>query len=309
MKKPTIKDVARVSKFSIATVSRVLNGKGNVSPEIATKVMDAAKQLNYVPNQLAKGLKEQKTNIIGVVVPDLRDPYFVEVIQLLQQKLQPENIHLLVTESKYSVKKELELLQQLEAKRVDGIVIAGVGKNEKFLTELVVKGIKVVSLHSKVKNLEIEIPQVIEDEEEIVCRLTSKLIAEGHRTIGVINGSKSYPNAIERYVGYVKGMYTGGEVLDSAYTYEGAYEIESGRKAVKRFLALPSRPTAILCLHPYFTIGVIAELRRKKIRIPRDIAIATLGNDPSFIMLEDKELITYSYDVNLAVEEILFYIL
>ncbi|MEH6942487.1 LacI family DNA-binding transcriptional regulator [Bacillus sp. JJ722] len=309
MKKATIKDVARVSNFSIATVSRVLNGKGNVSPEIATKVMDVAKQLNYIPNQLAKGLKEQKTNIIGVVVPDLEDPYFLEVIQLLQQKLQPENIHLLVTESRYSDKKELEILKQLEAKRVDGILISSVGKNEKYLMEIVVKGIKVVSFHSKVKNLEIEIPQVIEDEEQIVTKLTAELIAEGHRKIGVINGTKSYPNAIERYVGYVKGMYTGGEVLDSAYTYEGAYEIDSGKKAVKRFLALPTRPTAILSLHPFFTIGVIAELQRKKIRIPRDITIATLGSDPSFIMLEDKELISYSYDVSLAVEEILFYLL
>lgn len=309
MKKPTIKDVARVSKFSIATVSRVLNGKGNVSPEIATKVMDVAKDLHYVPNQLAKGLKEQKTNIIGVVVPNVRDPFFTEVIQLLQERLQPENIHLLVAESKYNDKKELEILHQFEAKHVDGIIISSVGKSEKFLTELMIKGIKIVSFHSKLKNLEIEIPQVIENEEEIVNKLTSELIEDGHRYIGIINGTKSYPNAIERYVGYVKGMYTGGEVLDSAYTYEGLYDIESGQKAVKRFLALPNRPTAILSLHPFITIGVIKELQRKKIRVPRDITVATLGNDPAFVMLEDKELLVYSYDVLLTVEEILFYIL
>lgn len=309
MKKATIKDVARVSNFSIATVSRVLNGKGNVSPDIAAKVLSVAKELNYAPNQFAKGLKEKKSNIIGVVVPDLSDPYFLKVIQLLQRKLQAENIHMIVTESQYNAKKERELLNQLEMKHVDSILIASAGQNEKYLTDLVMKGINVVLFHSKIKNIDIEIPQIIEDEEQIASNLITKLMAEGHRYIGVINGTKSYPNAIERYVGYVKAMYTGGEVLDSAYTYEGSYEVESGRKAVKRFLALPNRPTAILSLHPCFTIGAIAELQKQKVNIPRDITIASLGNDPSFLLLEDKQMIVYSYDEILTVEEILFYLL
>ncbi|WP_019244164.1 MULTISPECIES: LacI family DNA-binding transcriptional regulator [Bacillus] len=309
MKKATIKDVARESKFSIATVSRVLNGKGNVSPEIASKVLEVAQKLHYTPNQLAKGLKEQKTNIIGVVVPDLADPYFVKVIQLLQRKLQFENIHVLVTESEYNAKKEREILQQLEAKRVDAIVVASTGNNEKYLMDLVLKGITVVLFHTKIKNLDIEIPQVIEDEEEIVRALTHSLIKDGHRHIAVINGTKSFPNAIERYIGYVKAMYTGGEVLDSAYTYEGKYSVESGRKAVKRFLALPKRPTAIVSLHPYFTQGAIAELQKQQIRIPRDVTIASIGNDSSLFLLEDKGIQLYSYDVALIVEEILFYLI
>lgn len=309
MKKPTIKDVARLSKFSIATVSRVLNGKGNVSPDIAKQVIEVAEQLNYTPNQLAKGLKGQKSNIIGIVVPDLGDPYFMEVIQLLQMKLQPENLHMIVTESKYNDKKEREILQQLEGKRVDSILIASTGRNEIILTDLVTKGINIVLFHSKIKNIDIEIPQVIEDEEKIASQLTTELLEEGHRYIGVINGTKSYPNAIERYVGYVKAMYTGGEVLDTAYTYEGSYEIESGRKAVKRFLALPNRPTAIVSLHPHFTIGAIAELQKQNVRIPKDITIATLGNNPAFLVFENKEMIIYSYDVSLTVEEILFYLI
>ena len=113
MKKPTIKDVARLSKFSIATVSRVLNGKGNVSSDIAKQVLEAAEKLNYIPNQLAKGLKEQKSNIIGVVVPDLTDPYFMQVIQLLQNKLHQENIHIIVTESQYKkIRRTIEKVQK-----------------------------------------------------------------------------------------------------------------------------------------------------------------------------------------------------
>ena len=309
MKNPTIKDVARLSKFSIATVSRVLNGKGNVSSDIAKQVLEAAEKLNYIPNQLAKGLKEQKSNIIGVVVPDLTDPYFMQVIQLLQNKLHQENIHIIVTESQYKVKKEQEILQQLESKRVDSILIASTGQNEKQLTELVLKGINIVLFHSKINNIDIEIPQIIENEEEIANKLTTELINQGHRYIGVINGTKSYPNAIERYVGYVKAMYTGGEVLDTAYTYEGAYEIDSGKKAVKRFLALPNRPTAIVSLHPHFTIGAIAELQKRNVSIPKNITIASLGNNPTFQAFGDKELIIYSYDIVLTVEEILFYLM
>lgn len=308
MKKSTIKDVAQLSKVSVATVSRVLNGKGNVNPEIASKVMDAAKELNYTPNQLAKGLKEQKTNVIGIVVPDLADPYYVKAIQLLQRKLQYENIHVIVTESGYDEKKEREILQKLEIKRVDAIVIASAGNNEKHLTELVLKGISVILFHSNIKNMDIKVPRVIENEEEIVGNLTSKLMEEGHKHIAVINGGKFYPNAIERYVGYVKAMYTGGEVLDSAYTYEGLYDIKSGRKAVKRFLALPKRPTAIISMHPYFTIGAVVELQKQGIRIPRDVTIAALGYDSAFLLLEEKQMIVYEYDVEMAVEEIIFYL-
>ncbi|MFS0781107.1 LacI family DNA-binding transcriptional regulator [Bacillus sp. 1P06AnD] len=308
MKKSTIKDVARVSNFSIATVSRVLNGKGNVSPEIAKKVLDVAEQLQYVPNQLAKGLKDQKTNLVGMVVPDMQDPYFLQVIQRLEQKLQPLNIHLILAETFYNEKKEREVLQQLEAKRVDSILIASAGGNEKGIAELVVKGIQVVLFHTKIKVNDIKIPQISEDEEANSSKLTTMLLDEGHQLIGVINGSKTSPNAIEKYVGYVKAMYTGGEVLDSAYTFEGSYSIESGRKAVKRFLSLPKRPTAILSLHPYFTIGAIAELNKQKIRIPRDVTIASLGGDPSFALLEDKGLLVHYYSVEMDVEEILFHL-
>ena len=309
MKNPTIKDVARLSNFSIATVSRVLNGKGNVSPEIAEKVLAAAAELNYSPNQLAKGLKEQKTNIIGIVVPDLQDYYYLRIVQLLQKKLQFENIHLIVSESNYNDKKEKEILEQLEAKRVDAILVSSTGKNERYIMDLVTKGVTVILFHSKIKNIDIEIPQIIQDEEKISYNLTTDLINEGHRYIGVINGTKGYPNAIERYIGYVRAMYTGGEFLDSAYTFEGAYEIESGRKAVKRFLSLPNRPTAIVSLHPYFTLGAIAELQRQKVRIPRDITVVSLGYDPAFVLLVDQEVRYYAYDIEMEIEEILFYLL
>src|SRR5690625_3979190 len=185
--KPTIRDIARESNVSIATVSRVLNNTGYASDKVKNSVLKAAKKLNYQPNAVAKSLKSNKTNTIGVIIPDISNSYFMDISKGIEDTISNNNYNIIFCSSNENPAKERKLLKVLFEKRVDAIVVATSGENDKQILKLKKYGIPVILVDRKIDE-SIQIDTVVENNFEAAYEITKQLILLGHKNIGVVNG-------------------------------------------------------------------------------------------------------------------------
>ena len=308
MPKATIKEVAAAAEVSTATVSRVLNGSGYVSSEIRERVMNAVERLHYQPSAIARSLKQDKTFTIGVIVPDISNPYFMGISRGIEDIVGPEGFQLTFCSSDEKPEKEERLLQLLQEKRVDAIVLATAGGNDGKVKRLADSGLPIVLIDRKLGPDEAgSLDLVAEDNESGAYRLTSKLLAEGHRRIGVVNGPARVSTGRERYEGVLKAMREQGLNVQPL-VYNGDFSTEDGERAVRQFLQADPRPTAIVSLNNRMSLGVLMEIVRSGLRIPEDMAVASFGEVEAGSLLKHPKLYYIDqrpYDMGIKTGEIL----
>ncbi|WP_308635254.1 LacI family DNA-binding transcriptional regulator [Paenibacillus silvisoli] len=291
MSKATIKQVASEAEVSTATVSRVLNDSGFVSEEVKNRVLEAVKRLNYQPSAIARSLKQDKTFTIGVIVPDISNPYFMGISRGIEDVVGPEGFQLTFCSSDENPKKESQLLQLMQEKRVDAVVLATSGDNDPILERLSSSGIPIVLIDRKLKSTETgsKLDQVTEDNIDGASRLTRKLLEAGHVSIGVVNGPSRVSTGRERYAGVLKAMKEFG-LEPNPLIYNGDFSVEDGIRAVRKFLAADQRPTAIVSLNNRMSLGVLLEIVRSGLKIPDDIAVASFGEVEAGALLKNPGL-------------------
>ncbi|WLD93838.1 LacI family DNA-binding transcriptional regulator [Alkalihalobacillus sp. AL-G] len=304
----TIKDIAKETGVSIATVSRVLNNTGYASEEIREKVLSTAMRLNYLPNAVARSLKNEKTNTIGVVIPDITNSYFMQISKGIEDTIHQYGYNLIFGSGNEHSKKESEMLQVLFEKRVDAIVLATSGGNEEIIEKIKKSGIPIVLIDRKINGKEHDLDLVIEDNIEAAYELTKHLLDLGHTRIGVVNGSLTVSTGIERYRGYQKAIQEKGITEDPKLIFNGGFIESDGKEAVDRFLQLASKPTAILSFNNTMTFGVLLQLISKGYEIPEDIVVASYGEVEAAKLLKSQG-ITYTnqipYEMGVRTGEIL----
>ncbi len=277
MSKATIKKVAIEAGVLTATVSRALNESGYVSVEIRERVLGAASKLNYQPSAIARSLKQDKTYMIGIIVPDISNPYFMGISRGIEDVVGREGFQLMFCSSDENPSKESRLLQLLREKRVDAIVLATSGGNEATVKGLTNAGVPIVLVDRKLEaKIGIRLDLVAEDNAEGAFRLTSKLLEEGHTRLGVVNGPIRVSTGKERYEGVLRAMKEYGLAPDPL-SYNGDFTVEGGSRAVRTFLEADIKPTAIVSLNNRMSLGVLLEIVRIGLRIPEDIAVASFG--------------------------------
>lgn len=274
---PTIKDVADKAGVSIASVSRVLNNKGYASEPMRKKVLEAAEKLNYVVNDVAKSLKTNRTNTIGVLIPDIGNPFFMQISKGIEDEISNANYNILFTSGKENIKKEEELLKLLIKKRVDGIALASAGLHTNLLNNIINSNIPLVLVDRKIEGLENKADCVVENNVEGAYQLTNKLVSEGHKKIGIITGLTRVSTTIERYNGYEKLMKEYNLEIDEKYIYYGDYSEEAGKKAIEYFANLINPPTAILSFNNTMTAGASKQLMKKYLSDELKFTIASYG--------------------------------
>lgn len=277
MSNPTIKDIAREAGVSIASVSRVLNSDGYASESMKQKVNEASQKLNYFTNDIAKSLKTKKTNTIGVLIPDIANPFFMDISKGIEDSISDTDFNLIFTSGMEDIDKEKELLELLIQKRVDGIVLASAGVHKDILNNILATNIPIILVDRKIKTIANQVDLVIEDNFEGAYQLTNKLINDQHEKIGVINGRLSVSTGIERFEGYKGLMHDKKIEIDSNYIFEGDYSEESGKKAIQYFSKLPTPPTAILSLNNTMTVGATKELMDSFLQDDDTFTIASYG--------------------------------
>lgn len=277
MNNPTIKDVAREAGVSTASVSRVLNKNGYTSNSMQEQVLSAAKKINYSVNDIAKSLKTNRTNTIGVLIPDISNPFFMRIAKGLEDAIKDTSYNLIFTSGSEDPKKEEKLLQLLIEKRVDGIILATAGLHKELLNNIILSKIPLVLVDRKIEGLINKCDYVVEDNFEGAYQLTKKLVDKGYSDIGLIAGILDVSTGIERLKGFESLMAERNITINPEYVFHGDYSEKSGEMAVKYFSKLSKPPTAILSLNNTMTVGVIKELLKNHSQNKEMFTIASYG--------------------------------
>ena len=273
----TIRDVARASGFSVATVSRVLNGSGPVKPETVRKVRDAATKLRFTPNVAARSLSTSRTHTLGVLLPDLHGEFFSEVIRGVDQTAQSHGYHVLVSSSHNSAAEIAAALQTMRG-RVDGIAIMSPVSNADALVADLPRSIPLVLLNCSAEVAGVDTLDI--DNAGGARAMTRHLLALGRRRIAFVRGPKGNADGQARLEGYRAALKEGGVPADRTLELDGDFQQQSGYRAAQHLLTMTPRPEALFAANDSMAIGAIGALREAGVRVPEDVAVAGFDDIP-----------------------------
>jgi DNA-binding LacI/PurR family transcriptional regulator len=271
---PTIIDVAKLASLSPATVSRVLNKTGYFSDETLNKVENAAKELEYLPNTMARGLKGKPSHLIGLVIPDLSNVFYTSIASSTSTILHKYDYELILCVTDDDPQKDLAYLRMLKEICVDGVLYTHPvnGNNSNYLLTMVKAGIPIIEVN---RQREINLlDSVLHDNYRGVQQVVSYLLELGHKRIAIISGSTSTTTGLERLSGYQNIMMQAGIGLDQDLIKIGSFSRAYGEQAVLELLNLSNPPTAIFAANNRITLGVLNMLNQRKIRVPSEISVA-----------------------------------
>jgi len=269
----TIKDIAREAGVSLATVSRVINNKNEgVGPETRERILNLMKELEYYPNRIARGLVTKKTNILGLVLPDISNPFFPSLTRGVEDTANKYGYNIILCNTDNNKKKEETYINVLKENNVDGIIYTSVVSNkDKSVKMLLQSRIPFVLLDRSINAA--DIPEVITDGESGMQQMVEYLIANGHRRIAYISGPGNNSPAEQRLEGYSKALLSAGIPIDHTIIKGGDYNISSGYRCMKELLDLGADFTAVACANDLIAVGAMEMLKEKGIRVPADISI------------------------------------
>lgn len=281
----TLADVARLSGVVAMTVSRVINGRGYVSDEVRKRVLKAANQLNYSPNVPARQLKGSKLNAIGILLPDVANPFSTELVNGVKQVFDEAGFATFIATTNRSPEQEKAGLQAFCDHRVDGLIVAtrGTKIGDSILRRTAQQRIPMVTIGRPVQIPGVD--SVTADHETGADQVVKHLVSLGHRRIGFIGISPEDGHTLRRYCGYLKALGEAGIQPNPDYTTgpPGAPAFatqEDGYEGLMRLARLRKPPTAVFARNDFAAIGALRAAHRLGLSVPGDIAIAGFDNIP-----------------------------
>jgi LacI family transcriptional regulator len=274
----TVQDVARHAGVSVATVSYVLNGTRFVSAGLRERVLAAVRELHYEPNAAARTLRSNRSHTLGLILPDLRNPFFTETVRGVEDMAEARGYTVLLANSDEDPRREATHLRVLRAKHVDGLILAPAGGPYQELQQLVDTGFPLVLLDRDLARL--GAPVVMLDNEAAARAAVDHLIRLGHQRIGMISGRPPISSTVDRQRGYRRALDAAGLSFDQQLVAMGGSTIEGGVAAAGTLLELPSPPTAIFAANNLMTIGAVMAIERHGLSIPGDIALVGFDDFP-----------------------------
>jgi LacI family transcriptional regulator len=266
----TMRDVARLSGVSTSTVSAVLNGNVPVSPARKKKVIDAMKALDYQPDAVARSLKTGKSNVIGVVIPDITNAFYPEVVRGVEEAAQQSGYSVLLCDSGEDSKTEETHLAALFSRRVDGVLLACCANSTAYDTMMrrrfpmvFVDRVPLAAAGGTVSS----------DNVQAAYIAAKHLLDLGHERIAMVAGNLDLSPHRDRLEGFRKAMQESHIPIRDEYLICGDVQIENGRLAGHQLLGLQTPPTAILASNNKLSLGVIEALDEKKILVPHKLSI------------------------------------
>jgi LacI family transcriptional regulator len=258
-----MKDVARSAGVSIATVSGVLNGSRHVSADLKERVLQAVDQLDYTINQVARSLQSRSTQMIGMLVPDISDPFHSNVVRVVEDLLKTAGYALLLGNLRDRPEEQSRYLQLLRAQQVDGILMYMVPGAEEEVRKLVENKRAVVLIGREPATFQADLVGI--DHRTGTRMAIEHLIAKGHQRIGIIPGPESKPYSRTRVEGWKEAMAHAGLDVNERYVSHGDFTVSGGEMAASRLLDLDAPPSAILAGNFHEVVGVLRVLRQRRI--------------------------------------------
>lgn len=284
--RPTIRDVARLAKVSIGTVSAVINNSGRpVAADTRDRVLRCIAELSFEPNNAARSLKHQRISSIGFIVPDLGNAFFSDVAEGIQGVLDKVDCLLVLCMTWSDTQREEYYAQVLRTQRLNGVIyLSGTGLPSPSLISLAKKG-SVVFVDECLPGIDVPF---ISSQNLIGSRtLAQYVLAQGHRRLAIVGGPRGLWTSEQRQAGFREAFAGAGIVPDSVPVFRGDYTEASGRRAADKIIGLPplERPTAVLCANDLMAIGFIRRARELNIAVPEHISVTGFDDIPEARLL------------------------
>ncbi len=273
--RPTIAQIAMAAGVSIPTVSKVLNGRVDVSPATRERIEQIIEEYGFTPNRAARALGKGKTELVDLVVPSLDDDYFFPIVQGTELALKETGVRLVLTSTHYEADEEFQWIDTVTDRSTDGVLL--VLPSDEAIQRLSQQTSPFVVIHNQ-GGLPANIPSVTITSWEGGFAATNHLISLGHRRIAYIGKDVSAMDAIERFAGYRTALEVASIPLDPDLQREGKFTANDGYKATKELMALASPPTAIFAGNDHHAIGVYRALYEMNIAIPRQVSVVGFDN-------------------------------
>lgn len=274
----TISDVARAAGVSPATVSRVFNG-GRVTPERAERVRRAASELAFSPNRVARSLRTQRASVIGLVIPDIENPFFTALARGVEDAAQRTGLSVVLCNTDEDVAKESRYLDIALAEQMAGVIVAAASRRNSDFAPLVARGMPVVAVDRRPRGARVD--AVMVDNRQGAEEATAHLLESGYRRVACVSGPAGATTAEERLAGYRAAMRDAGFADEwvRAYTRHADFRVEGGRAATEELLALPEPPDALFVANNLMTVGALRALHAAGVEPPA-CGILSFGDVP-----------------------------
>jgi DNA-binding LacI/PurR family transcriptional regulator len=285
----TLAHIAAAAGVTSMTVSRVINQSGYVHAATRERVLQVAREMNYRRNGLARGLKRQRTDTIGLVLGDIANPFAAELSRGVREVLEKQGYTVFICISEHSAKEDVQAFDSLADHRVDGVIVATRASklgNER-LAELIDGGIPVTLIGRDFRHSHVDL--VSADNLKGGYEATRHLISLGHKRIGFIGVSLTKSVGLKRFQGYLEAMSEHGLTVneklivgnqDGNDQMPGYSTEEMGYDGMNRLLKLRSRPTAIFARNDFTAVGALNAIKQAGLRVPQDIAVVGYDDIP-----------------------------
>lgn len=263
--------VARLAKVSIATVSRTINQVPSVNPKMAKRVRDAIRELNYFPNTQARALVSGRSRLLGLIVSEITNPFFPELIQGFEDVAVEHGYEILIGSTNYEPERMQRCIRRMMERNAEGVAVMTFGIEQPLLNQLADRHIPLVFVDVAPEKPGISLLRV--DYHHGIRQGVQHLAALGHRAIGFVSGPLRLHSARSRLSAFEQSLEECGLPIEKRLIVEGDHTMEGGIAAAERLLAEKRRPTAVLCSNDMLAIGVLHRVTRAGLRVPDDMSI------------------------------------
>jgi len=269
-------DIAKLAKVSSTTVSHVINETRIVLPGTKKRVVDAMRKLNYQPNLLARGLATGKTHTIGLVISDIRNPFYPEVIQGVEELAVKNNYNIFLCNTNYDIEKGLKSIQALISKKIDGMILTSSQADDLLIEKLINSKIPVVFVN--LCKINVNVDCICIDYKVGIIEAVKYLVSLNHKKIYFISGPRNLKTAKIRINNFIEAVEKSDRVDLSHRIIEGNHKIDGGFEAAKGILKEEELPTAVVCSNDLTAIGAMKAFGVAGIKVPEDISVIGLDN-------------------------------
>ena len=271
----TMKDIAKRTGLGLATISSYLNG-GNVREKNRIKIEEAIEELHFEVNEVARGLKTNRTRTIGIVIPELNNIFFAEIITEAEDILRSHGYATMICDCRSDAEREKEAVEFLYHRRVDGLIVMPTGSSDPGFARYIRAGKPIVMIDRKMQDMSCDC--ILVDNEGAARDAVKRLVKAGHRKIGMIAGPEDVYTSRERLKGFREAVRQSGADADEALIAVGNYTIAGGAAAMRKLYKQNPDMTAVFISNYEMTVGAMMEINDLGIRVPDELSVIGFDN-------------------------------
>lgn len=273
----TIKDIARETGLSLATISKYING-GNLREKNRVAIERAIKKLDYHVNEYARGLKSKKSRTVGMVLPELSNLFNMKIVSVIERILQEQGYSVIICDSQNNLEQEARSVEFLLSKQVDGIINIPMGNSSSHLAPAVEHQIPILLLDRPLDKLNDVVSCVLIDNQRAARMAVRRLLDAGHRSIGVVVGPAGVYTAEMRLKGYREALEEYGIPFEERLVARASLTVEGGYRQMRRLLKESKDMTAVFVTNYEMTLGALIALNKEGVQIPQELSIVGFDN-------------------------------